>query len=320
MTPLPPEPPEDWPASKSWPPGVQSLDDAFDKLRWAKKHFEVLREKIEPFEQRDTHSISCQPDPEAGKYTFFVHDLEQPASDDWGLMIGDCLHNARTALDYLLVRLHALVTGEKPIFVKKVQFPIYDKPDRFQGAVAELRKQPAFSGYLARIEELQPYNLNNPSVWGMQPRQPHALYRVPIMHPLPAALDQLSQLDNIDKHRVAHAAWLGLRSPANMVDPEFVPDDFRTKESHIYTGPLESGAEVGYMRFRTPLSHSWEPDEMDMKRQFAIQISIFDERRFSGRVLEVLPACLWAVESVLTLFAPVFSGEPPLPVTAIPVP
>lgn len=81
----------------------------------------------------------------------------------------DCLHNARTALNYLMVRLFSLVTENKPRLIGKVEFPIFDDPARFDPksgstapAVIEMRKHTAFSGYLARIEELQPFNFGNP--------------------------------------------------------------------------------------------------------------------------------------------------------------
>src|SRR3954452_21619359 len=126
-----PPKPEGWPPGKIWPPGRQSLDDAFDKLRWAEHHLETLRSEIEPFEQRDAHTISFEVDADAGKYTFYIHDLEEPESGDWGLIVGDCLHNARTALDYLMVRLFSLVTDDDPRLIENVQFPITDDPEGF---------------------------------------------------------------------------------------------------------------------------------------------------------------------------------------------
>jgi hypothetical protein len=289
-----------------------SLDDAFDKLRWAKEHFEVLRRQIEPFEQRDAHRVSVTINENTGEYIFHVHDLEAPNAD-WGLVIGDCLHNARTALDYLVVRLFALVTGQEPRNVEAIQFPIYDDPGKFKSCtpVAEMRKHPPFSGYLARIEELQPFNRGNASIWGVGP------HNWPVIHPLPSALERLSNLDNTDKHRVVHAAWLGAASTGSQ--PVTLPPGFKIVGGNTYMGPLKEGAEVGRWQFATPLPSEWEPDEMDMKRCFPLEVA-FDEPLPSKGVLEVLPFCLWGVEAVLALFSPVFEepARPPLPVTAIP--
>jgi hypothetical protein len=133
-----------------------TLDDARDKLRWAKHHFEMLRPYIEAFEQRDSHTFTYEIDANEGKYTFYVHGLEM-VDPDWGLVIGDCLHNARTALDYLLVRLVSYVTGEDPAEVKTVSFPIFDDPKDFGSRVGSLRKNLVLNSYLTRIEELQPF-------------------------------------------------------------------------------------------------------------------------------------------------------------------
>lgn len=286
--------------------GEPSLDDALDKLRWAKKHFEVLRSQIEPFEQRDTHTIRLEVDANAGKYEFYVTGLEV-ADPDWGLMIGDCLHNARTALDYLIVQLWALVTGEDPKDIKIMSFPIFGDQEEFANRTRGLRKQLAFSGYLARIEELQPFNTFNPSVWGVRNAQR------PDVPMLPGALDRLGYLDNIDKHRVLHATWLSVQFGS--VTPE-IPDDFTFLRGLTMIDPLEEDAKVGEWTFQTPLPREWEPSEMEMKRYFPLMVA-FPDPSVEQSVLKILPWCIWGVEAVLAIFGPAFEGNPPLPVTAV---
>ena len=41
-----------------------------------------------------------------------------------------------------------------------------------------------------------------------------------------------------------------------------------------YVGPLENGTKVGSLDFDTPLPGQWEPDQMDMKRHFAIHVAL----------------------------------------------
>jgi hypothetical protein len=81
--------------------------------RRPRKHFDSVRSDIEAFEQRDNHTISCEINADEAKYTSYVHDFETPGQD-WGLRIGDCLHNARAALDCVVVRLFAIVSGQRP--------------------------------------------------------------------------------------------------------------------------------------------------------------------------------------------------------------
>lgn len=323
-------------------PERPSLDHAFDRLRWARKHFEILRQEVEPFEERDSHTISVEVKADVGEYVFCVHDLE-PVDPDWGLIIGDCIHNARVALDYLMVRLWALVTGQDVRMIEHVSFPIFAPsfPDpiesdeqvtsafatareEFSSRTRKYRKEPLFGGYLARIEERQPFNSGNPSIWGAPSFQSggEIIVAGPHLHPLPTALQRLSILDNIDKHRVVHAAWLGVniwRAMHREADIRF-PPEFKQKSSSTAGEPLVDGAEIGRLYFETPLPFEWQPNQVDMKRGFPLQVAFDEPTPFNG-VLEVLPFCLWGVESVLRLFEPVFTSlQPPLPVTAIPYP
>jgi hypothetical protein len=304
------------------------LTDAVEKLRWARHHLEVLRPQIEAFEQRDAHRISVSINHDAGEYVFYVHDLEAP-HPDWGLIIGDCIHNARTALDYVVVRLWSRITGIPPGEVRDMEFPIHSvwlppEPDNadvekawanardtFKSFVAKCGKQPGFSGYLATIEQLQPFNQQNPSIWGFNE------WGWGRSAALPNALDRLTRLDNVDKHRVPHAAWAAIDVFGAPNIDKFAPDDFKSIGGGTTFGLLEDDAQVGSWRFQTPIPHEWQPEEMDVKRCFPLQVALGDPSPFQG-VLEVLGLCLWGVESVLTIFNPVFAnGQPPLPVTAI---
>jgi hypothetical protein len=227
-----------------------------------------------------------------------------------------------------MVRLVTLATQKHPRDVSSIQFPIYSEREKFASAVGELRKHPVLSGYLARIEELQPFNRGNPSVWGEVDISAEALITwVPVQHPLPAALNRLSILDNIDKHRIIHTAWLSVQFDRDrpgeppMEEILKVPRSFIVQGGGINLGPLEDGAEVGSIEFRDAFPADWEPDQVDMKRQFAPRVSLQDEMDRPAGVLDVLLSCVWGVEAVLTIFRPVFTDlRPPLPVTAIPDP
>jgi hypothetical protein len=285
-----------------------SLFEAREKARWAEHHYEVLRPEIEAFRNRDDHRITVDVNAETGQYEFRVFDLPSP-EPDWGLRIGDCLHNARSALDYLMVRLYALATEQDAKDVEAIQFPVCDKPERWNSSpsVQKFRKEHPLSGYLARIEELQPYNMHNPSVWGL------GKIGMPEASLVPGALAKLSAWDNLDKHRVIHAAWLG--GALKWAEPP-VPPGFKSINASTTYGALEDGAVIGHWTFETPLPRQWTPTEVEMKRYFPIDVAIDEPIQLVTAVLIVLPLCLWTVKAVLDLFEPVFSeGKPPLPVT-----
>jgi len=289
-----------------WTPPV-SAAGAWGKLKRAKEHFDVVRTRVEPVDRGDTYRVTLDIAPDTGEYVFRVQDLE-PLDPDWGLIIGDCLHNARSALDHLMVSLFALATGQEPADIGNVQFPIHSDPKRFARATVELRKHPGFSGYMARIEELQPFNWGNTSIWG------RTQLGLPVQSLVGGALERLSRLDNVDKHRIVHPVWLGHA----IVGHERIdfPEDFTLEHEDSSGEALENGAEIGRWRFATPLPHEWHPSEVDIKRHFRLEVSLNEPHLFKG-VLEVLPFCLWGSACVLRLFDPVFaSNGPPLPVTA----
>jgi hypothetical protein len=291
----------------------RSLDDARNKLRRANDYFEVLRPQIEAFEGRNTHKIRVEIDAETGKYVFRIDYLEAP-DPEWGLILGDCVHNARAALDHIVVHLYALATGGDPLAVEGVGFPIYGKRERFQKWVKgkNLDTVAGFSGYLARFEELQPFNKRNPSIWGFG-------HGPGVQLLLPELLAFLSRLDNIDKHRGIHPVWNCIMNNRRLstVPPLETPDGFFHIERDRVENSLEDGAVVATYGYRTPLPCLWEPSEVEMQRQFPLHIALTDTP-FRQGVLEIIPRCLVAVDSVLKIFGGVFDGPgTPLPVTAV---
>lgn len=293
-----------------------SLEDPRRKYERARTHYEPLTREIEAFEQSHPYRIRCEVDKDQGKYTFYVNDLAATGMD-WGVRMGDLVHNLRSALDHLAVQLVALCTGQDPAAVEHVDFPIYSSPGDFVGWRSSLlggAKQPKapvplLPGYLARLEELQPYNAGDPSIWGYD----HIGFVI-----LPGMLERISKLDNVDKHRVIHSTWHGVELfPRKDHLPE-LPSGFIELGMSRKMEPLVEDAEVGSWSFKPPLPSDWQPDEMQMKRAFPLQVCFDDPSLIKG-VREILTWCVVAVDGVLQLFEPVFAGklEPPLPVTSI---
>jgi hypothetical protein len=285
-----------------------SLRDSWIKLQWACSIYSSLRNEIEALEQQQSHWFTVDVAPDSGEYSFYVHDL--PALDStWGLRLGDCLHSARCALDYLMVGLVALGMGKNPQDVEDVQFPIYSERSRFNGAVGELKKHQVLSGWLSRVEELQPFNAGNPSIWGWS-EDDFGDERMPR---LPFGLDRLTTLDNVDKHRCILHPYVGPKLWASSLD---APTEFRFVSGSTPMEPLKEGSLIGRVRYDIPLPGSWEPTQEDLRRNYPIQVS-FNEPSLDKSVVHILAWCLWAVEATLRIFEPVFAHrKPPLLVTA----
>ena len=245
-----------------------------------------------------------------GEYVFRVHDLPE-LDPTWGLRIGDCLHNARCTLDYLMASLVALGTGVEPADVEGIQFPVYSERNRFNSAIGEWKKPEyqMLAGWLARVEDLQPFNAGNPSIWGWSEDG----FGEEARPRLPLGLDRLTRLDNIDKHRCVLRPWNGPKLWGGSLN---APPGFRFERGSRPMEPLVEGGEIGRDTYATPLPSKWVPDQADMKRNFPIQIS-FSEPSLDKSVVRILAWCLWSAGATLQIFEPVFTQrKPPLLVTA----
>ena len=124
--------------------------------------------------------------------------------------------------------------------------------------------EPLLSGYLARLEELQPYNAWNPSIWGAW-NTPAGVSNL---------LEQISTLDNIDKHRVIHTPWHGADWWPTHGELPDLPERFTRTGSSTTTDPLEEDAYIGAWHFTPPLPSDWQPTQVEMKRAFPLEVCI----------------------------------------------
>ncbi len=201
---------------------------------------------------------------------------------DTELILGDCVHNLRSALDHLA---YQLVVLNKRTPDRRSNFPIFDHPHR-KRRKCWLRRVPLLVPGISPqanqiIENIQPYQKGD------------------IGH----RLAELRELDNIDKHRhllitvqavnALVTAWWGDQPPHGMPDS-------------VFTGNAPVHGEVA-VRVRWPIPR---PD-LDPYLHFAVGVR-FDRRlgKLFGRrpVSSVLSNLLSTVENdvVNALFAPLF--------------
>jgi hypothetical protein len=81
------------------------------KVRRAEYHISDLHTRIDTFLARDPYRIVLEDDPETGKPAWFVR-ITEDLSDDIPLVIGDAVHNLRSALDLLACDLVRLIPGK----------------------------------------------------------------------------------------------------------------------------------------------------------------------------------------------------------------
>jgi hypothetical protein len=199
----------------------------------------------------ETKTVTSKIDSQ-GKEIVLCIPKAEPIPPTLPLIIGDCVHNLRSALDHLVYQL-AVRNGSCPsVFADKIFFPIYLNPSEFNNRPEKLVK-PFISGTaFTEIEKSQPYaaydSPEESDIW--------------ILH----------KLDIIDKHRLLIIA--GQKFAA----VEFTID-FTTRAplhqiiSEPKWKPMEDGAEI--LRFQLPALFD-SPTEMHVQVHLARTVEFID--------------------------------------------
>jgi hypothetical protein len=266
-----------------------SLDGPIAKLDRAKTHFQALNKSIGAFKRSKTHDIVVtKNDPLTGEQVANLRILKRPKNPEWGLVLGDMVHNLRSALDHLIWQL-VILNGEKPR--RQNQFPVIGTKAEYwevQPNRSESTRDRMLAGvadeHRTFIDLVQPFNGREDAPEGTR-----------------TALSLLSSLSNTDKHRVVHAGFALIEEPT--------PDLFEATTLHegvavdivMNWGELEDGAEI--MRFR--------PDPPGSHVQMKATIPMYVTFRHGGRNLrpEHVRLVFEWVDSYVRGFRPIFEGE-----------
>jgi hypothetical protein len=166
-----------------------SLESPRAKIEWAAGHFEVLDREGRAWEDSHPYLVRGQLDREPREYVGGL--VVEPKPDpDLSLVLGDYVHNLRSALDHLVWQL-VIANGEIP--GKSNQFPIAACCDEWKRAIKSGWLRGVEPEAVALIESLQPHR-------GKGPTDKHLLV-------------VLNTLDISDKHHVLAAGALGVLAP-----------------------------------------------------------------------------------------------------------
>jgi hypothetical protein len=213
------------------------------KLDRAAKHVHALEVAQEQFLAGDpyTYRRAIEGGTGEGDGTDHVFRWERytPPPDCLGLIAGDAIHNARSALDHLAVALAEHGAGVAGVTMTRqeeagIQFPIVLTHADFVEQVRRGRLQHVDCAARALIEARQPYRVSN--------------------DPELAHLMRINRLDNADKHRaitpVAHAIEIvNTGWPADLLStyPKFPPNPPAPGDRYG-----EAGTEIFRYTFATP--------------------------------------------------------------------
>ena len=250
------------------------------KVIRANAHLKTLQEETRAFFDRSPYGVVDDFDPETSRYTFRVAVFESPPPQ-WGVIVGDIVHNLSSALEYIAWELVKLNGNEPTEGV--TGFPIYESEAVFlKDGRGERMMQGIRDDHREHIKSLQPYHR------GDRARED------------PLAL--LRRLWNVDKHRVP-LTTLGTRQTA-----EWTPVPVRDVEDRFgmvslaVTGPLEDGTPLGFVEvFPTG------PNPKVQMEGGAKADVVFSNPDVAGAsVYTSLLAAGHAVSNILTYFVPEF--------------
>jgi hypothetical protein len=157
------------------------LDGCREKVVRAGDHLEALKREILRFTDDQGYVFPVEHDPQTREQVVRLRAKRRPPLDPpthLGIVVGDVMHNLRSALDHLVWQL--AVIGDGP--GERNQFPIFDSPKVFEA------KRPTYlhgvrPEHGTVIEGYQPYK-------GL---------------PEGRSLTLLAKFNDVDKHRVVHS-------------------------------------------------------------------------------------------------------------------
>jgi hypothetical protein len=211
-------------------------ESVFFKLARAQSHLKSLNRELAKFGEKNPYQVHAKASPDRRQVEVrLAQTLQAPIL--LAMILGDCIHNLRCALDHLIYALPR-APGADPRWEDWSQFPICDDSGRFASKHGRdlCGVDPAA---IRAIEDMQPY-------YGGNLVEGHPLW-------------YLRELSNLDKHRLAHLAWY---EPAN-AKIEMQKPVTGTAYIVFATGSLQHGDTVAKIYFSDPAP-----------RGFDIQISI----------------------------------------------
>jgi hypothetical protein len=206
------------------------------KLARASHHLDSLETKVREWRERNTHRYVSHFDRESGKQFVYLQFTE-PIPVEFRVIIGDCLHNLRSALDSLVYELALKYIGIDPLpddRARLLEFPIFGKRAMKDW---ECRNKIGciHPDAQAIIKGLQPHNRGDEYASD--------------------ALWKLHKLNNMDKHRAPHITQVAISTWVDFPDAPHLPGTL-----NVNLGPFEDGAEIAsYTPHTSAFAEGFDP-------------------------------------------------------------
>lgn len=188
-----------------------SLSEPRAKLTWARHHLEALNQATQTILKSYRDNIVSEFDDNTGEEVWIFHGKVEAIPVEISLLIGDCLYNLRSALDYLVWQL-VLAEGNTP--TRANAFPI-GETEKWLKSAGRTYLRGVGATAQTRIARLKPYKGGDDLLYA------------------------LHSLMNIDKHRHLHVTIVSLLYAMYVVD-----DENPIKPTSVNLGPVKEGAEL----------------------------------------------------------------------------
>lgn len=134
------------------------------KIERAKHHINDLNGQINAYLGKRPLKLMIRDDLKAARRTVYVKAHKTPPYEEFGVVLGDAVHNLRAALDVTLWAMG----GDKAKRPKSVQFPFCEKAERLDDAIKSTEIETvAGKNVVAEIKRIKPYPTGNPTLYGV---------------------------------------------------------------------------------------------------------------------------------------------------------
>jgi hypothetical protein len=238
------------------------------KLNRAQAHAEALHAEIDAWFRRHPYEVFGEYNPGPPEQYVFKARFLEAVPPEWGIILGDFAHNARSALDHLAYQV--VMHGSGGVHVERTQFPIVLSP--FAWTERSKSLEGATERHIEIVESFQPYH--RPDLYGW-----HTVW-AGIEDPLAI----LNRLSNVDKHIVLNATPATIQSIG--WDTSIVRDVEAVGGSEAPMGILLDEGEV----VRVNITASGPNPELRLERRETLEIQV--QHRIS---LSPASYTLWSV-------------------------
>jgi hypothetical protein len=239
---------------------VHPLHSFWLKLNRANAHLQTLQLEIETWLAQKPYAVFGKHEPGSPDQYVFRVRFFAPVPPEWGILIGEFAHNARSALDHLAWQ---IVSSGSASPGRGTQFPIVLLEEDWETEAAR-RLPGAQPRHLELIEERQPYKRTDLSKQQRMARVAEQFKAAG--HPLAI----LAALNNEDKHRVLATTPAALRSIGYDVIAAHDVSAIDLDNSQVSFEALKDDSEM----LRVPITVSGPNPEVKLKRSETVEIAV----------------------------------------------